>query len=143
MRTHAAERRRTVQRRSAEERNEMPKQLPPGPRAPRVLQSVGWWNRPLAFLERNRARFGHRFTVRLLGTPPFVMISDPGEIKDVFTAPPEVLHPGEGARILDPVVGRNSVSLLDERPHLEQRKLILPAIHCESMELPGGRASDG
>ena len=112
----------------------MPQQLPPGPRAPKVLQSVGWWKRPLAFLERNRARYGHRFTVRLLGTPPFVMISDPGEIKAVFTAPPDVLHPGDGARILEPVVGRNSVILLDEGPHLEQRKLMLPAFHGERME---------
>ena len=116
----------------------MPQQLPPGPRAPKVLQSVGWWKRPLAFLERNRARYGHRFTVRLLGTPPFVMISDPGEIKAVFTAPPDVLHPGDGARILEPVVGRNSVILLDEGPHLEQRKLMLPAFHGERMERLSG-----
>ena len=26
------------------------------------------------------------------------MLSDPDEVKEVFTAPPEVLHPGEGAR---------------------------------------------
>ena len=54
----------------------------------------------------HRARYGKRFTIRLLATPPFVMLSDPDEIKEVFTAPPDVLHPGEGARILEPVVGR-------------------------------------
>ena len=37
---------------------------------------------------------------------PFVMISDPDEVKEIFTAPPDVLHPGEGARILEPMVGR-------------------------------------
>ena len=62
------------------------------------------------------------------------MLSDPQEIKEVFTAPPEVLHPGEGARILEPIVGRHSVILLDERAHLEQRKLMLPAFHGEKME---------
>jgi cytochrome P450 len=45
-----------------------------------------------------------------------------------------VLHPGEGARILEPIVGRNSVILLDEDPHLEQRKLMLPAFHGEKMK---------
>ena len=45
-----------------------------------------------------------------------------------------MLHPGEGARILEPIVGRNSVILLDERAHLEQRKLMLPAFHGERME---------
>src|SRR3954470_21759787 len=132
MRTHAAERRRTVQAITGEE-NEMASQLPPGPAWPKVVQSIGWWNRPLAFLERARARYGRRFTVRLLGTPPFVMISDPAELKAVFTAPPDVLHPGEGARILEPIVGRFSVILLDEREHLEQRKLMLPAFHGERM----------
>ena len=53
----------------------------------------------------NRRRYGKRFTVRLLQTPPFVMLSDPDEVREVFTAPPDVLHPGEGARILEPVIG--------------------------------------
>jgi cytochrome P450 len=49
-------------------------------------------------------------------------------------APPDVLHPGEGAKVLEPLVGRNSVILLDEDPHMEQRKLMLPAFHGEKME---------
>jgi cytochrome P450 len=44
-----------------------------------------------------------------------------------------VLHPGEGARVLEPVVGKNSVILLDEAAHMEQRKLMLPAFHGEKM----------
>ena len=108
--------------------------LPPGPSAPSVIQTMAWWNRPLAYLERNRDRFGKRFTIRLLGIPPFVMLSDPAEIKEVFTAPADVLHPGEGASILEPVVGKNSVILLDESAHLSQRKLMLPAFHGEKME---------
>ena len=90
------------------------------------MQTLGWWTRPIAFLERGRGRYGKRFTVRLLRTPPFVMLSDPDEVRQVFTAPPDVLHPGEGARILEPVVGANSVILLDEARALEQRKLMLP-----------------
>jgi cytochrome P450 len=108
--------------------------LPPGPRFPKPLQSTAFWTRPLAFLERCRARYGSRFTLRLLGSPPFVILSDPDDIKAVFTAPPDVLHPGEGARVLAPVVGRNSVILLDEDAHMEQRKLMLPAFHGERIE---------
>ena len=101
---------------------------------PSVVQALGWWTRPVSFLERARARYGKRFTIRQPATPPFVMLSEPAELKQVFTAPPEVLHPGEGARILEPVVGRHSVILLDEDAHLEQRKLMLPAFHGERME---------
>ncbi len=107
--------------------------LPPGPRMPSALQTLGFWSRPTAFLERARQRYGPRFTIRLMGSPPFVLLCDPDEIKQLFQAPPEVLHPGEGARILEPVLGSNSVILLDEDPHLEQRKLMLPAFHGERM----------
>jgi cytochrome P450 len=107
--------------------------LPPGPRMPTALQTLGWWARPTAFMERCRERYGHRFTIRLLAQAPFVMISDPAELKQLFTAPADVLHPGEGARILEPIVGPNSILLLDEGAHLSQRKLVLPAFHGERM----------
>jgi cytochrome P450 len=107
--------------------------LPPGPRYPSLIQGIGMWTRPLASLERYRARYGKRFTVRFPAAPPFVILSDPAEIKQVFAAPPEVLHPGEGAKVLEPLVGRNSVILLDEAAHMEQRKLLLPAFHGEKM----------
>jgi cytochrome P450 len=92
------------------------------------------WKRPAASLERLRSRYGKRVTVQLPFQPPFVILSDPDDIKDLFMAAPDVLHPGEGARILEPIIGRNSVILLDEGPHLEQRKLMLPAFHGEKMK---------
>jgi hypothetical protein len=92
------------------------------------------WTRPLAFLERCRARYGKRFTVRLPFTPPFVMITEPEQVKEVYTAPADVLHPGEGAKVLQPIVGSNSVILLDEDAHMEQRKLMLPAFHGDRIE---------
>ena len=116
--------------------------LPPGPPYPALVQGVGLWKRPLASLERWRARYGKRFTVRFPLAPPFVILSDPDEIKQVFTAPPDVLHPGEGARVLQPIVGKNSVILLDEAAHMEQRKLMLPAFHGEKMARLAGLMSE-
>jgi cytochrome P450 len=112
--------------------------LPPGPRQPSAIQTIAWWARPVSFLERCRAEYGNRFTIRLLATPPFVMIADPAQVKEVFTADPSVLHPGEGARILEPLVGKNSVILLDQGEHLSQRKLMLPAFHGERMQRLAG-----
>jgi cytochrome P450 len=108
--------------------------LPSGPRQPATIQTIGWWSRLIPFLERARARYGKRFTVQLLAAPPFVVLSEPDQLKAMFAAPVDVLHPGEGARLLEPVVGPNSVILLDEDAHLEQRKLMLPAFHGERME---------
>jgi cytochrome P450 len=108
--------------------------LPPGPRLPSVVQTLGWWSRPTAFLERLRAHFGTRFTIRLVGQPPFVVLSDPEDVRALFTAAPDVLHPGEGARLLEPIVGARSVILLDGDPHMEQRRLMLPAFHGDRMQ---------
>jgi cytochrome P450 len=108
-------------------------QLPPGPRVPGAMQLLATWKRPAASLERLRQKYGSRITVQLPFQPPFVILSDPEEIKQLFTAAPEVLHPGEGARVLEPLIGSNSVILLDEGAHLEQRKLLLPAFHGEKM----------
>ena len=55
--------------------------LPPGPRQPSAMQTIAWWSRPVSFLERCRRAYGNRFTVRLLATPPFVMIADPDQVQ--------------------------------------------------------------
>jgi len=111
----------------------MGQKLPPGPRAPSLIQGMAFWTRPLSFLERSRARYGKRFTLRLFATPPFVTITEPDQIKEIYTAPPDVLQPGVGARVLTPLVGSHSVILLDGASHMEQRKLMLPAFHGERM----------
>ena len=105
---------------------------------PAALQTVGWWRRPIPFFEQCRARYGKTFTMRLLSTPPFAHVSDPAVVREVFQADPKVLHPGEGARILEPIVGKHSLILLDEDPHLEQRRLMLPAFHGEKMQALAG-----
>ncbi len=115
-------------------RRELRRSLPPGPKVPSALQMVATWKRPGPSLARLRNKFGKRITVQLPFQPPFVILSDPDDIKALFTAPPDVIHPGEGARILEPIVGPNSVILLDEAPHLEQRRLMLPAFHGEKMQ---------
>ena len=115
-------------------KRELRRMLPPGPTAPVPLQMMATWKRPGASLERLRRRYGKRITVQLPFQPPFVILSDPDEIKELLTAPPDAVHPGEGARILEPIVGSKSVILLDEAAHMEQRKLLLPAFHGEKMQ---------
>jgi cytochrome P450 len=112
--------------------------LPPGPPYPAALQAVGFWTRPFAFLRRCRARYGKRFTIRLPMSSPFAMLTDPADVKEVLTASPDVLLPGRGARVLEPILGANSVILLDGAAHMEQRKLMLPAFHGERMERLAG-----
>jgi cytochrome P450 len=101
------------------------------------MQMWEWVVRPIAFLERCHRRYGDMFTVRFpVGT--IVFISDPAVIKEIFTGDPDVLHAGEAnATPLEPLMGKNSVLLLDGPEHMRQRKLMLPSFHGERMQQYG------
>jgi cytochrome P450 len=119
-----------------------PTAIPPGPRYPRALQTIGWIARPGPFLERCRERYGDVFTLRIAHEGTWVMLADPEAIKQVFTGDPRLLHAGEANAILRPFVGDNSVLLLDEDPHMAQRKLMLPPFHGERMQRYGELMAD-
>lgn len=111
--------------------------LPPGPRMPVALQTAIWFRRAQWLLDACQARFGEMFTLRIAGEGEWVVTSSPEAVKQVFTGDPRLLHAGEANRILLPVVGPNSVLLLDDDAHLRQRKLLLPAFHGERMQRYG------
>ena len=106
--------------------------LPPGPRVPRAVQMPAWLARPLWFAEQCRARFGDMFTVRIEDRP-WVMLADPAAVREVFTAPPDLVHAGDANAILRPMLGPSSVLLLDGAEHLHQRRLMLPAFHGDRL----------
>ena len=116
--------------------------LPPGPRMPRALQTGIWSRRAQWMLEQSRARFGDIFTLRIAYEGDWVILADPEAIKQVFTGDPRVLHAGEGNRILRPILGENSVLVLDEKPHMSQRKLMLPPFHGERMQGYGEKMAE-
>jgi len=107
--------------------------LPPGPPYPRAVQTLGWVKRPMPFMERCRERYGDAFTLRIAHEGTWVLLSDPEAVKQVFTGDPRLLHAGEANVVLLPVLGSHSVLLLDEDPHMRQRKLMLPPLHGERL----------
>jgi cytochrome P450 len=79
-------------------------------------------------------RYGDMFTIRIAYEGTWVMLADPEAIKQVFTGDPKVFHAGEGNQILGTVLGQNSILVLDEKPHMSQRKLLLPPFHGARMQ---------
>jgi cytochrome P450 len=104
---------------------------------PRAAQTAIWSRRAQWMLEQSRARFGSMFTLRIAYEGTWVMVSDPEAIKQVFTGDPRVFHAGEGNQILKPILGENSMLVLDEKLHMSQRKLLLPPLHGERMQAYG------
>jgi cytochrome P450 family 135 len=112
-------------------------ELPPGPDWSLLGSTIRWWRRPLQVLEHCRQRYGDTFTYRIAHEGTWVFVSDPEAVKQVFTGDPRLLHAGEANIVLLPVLGDQSVLLLDEPAHMEQRKLMLPSFHGKRMQAYG------
>jgi cytochrome P450 len=108
--------------------------LPPGPRFPVPLQTAAWIMRPTQAMDACARRYGDTFTFSLQRIGKLVFISHPDDVKAVFTGSAERLHAGEANAILEPVLGSESILLLDEKRHIRQRKLMLPAFHGERLQ---------
>jgi cytochrome P450 family 135 len=108
--------------------------FPFGPHYPRIIQAWLWLKRPLWFLEHCSRAYGDVFTMRLPLGMNLVHIADPELVKAVFGGNSDVLRAGEAnAMVLEPLMGRHSVLVLDGPEHLRQRKLIQPAFHGDRM----------
>jgi len=100
--------------------------LPPGPRTPGAYNIVRFARRPLQTLRAWRARYGDvfRITFPVLGNG--VYVADPEAIGELFTGDQSDLLAGEANSFMEPVLGANSVLVLDGAKHLRQRRLLLP-----------------
>jgi cytochrome P450 len=108
--------------------------LPPSPPLPSPLQTAVWSRQARRMLYACQDRYGDMFTIRVAYEGTWVMLADPEAVKQVFIGDPKIFHAGEGNEILAPLLGRNSVLVLDEKRHMSQRKLLLPPFHGERMK---------
>lgn len=108
--------------------------LPPSPPLPKAIQTAIWSRQARRLLYACQDRYGDIFTIRVAYEGTWVMLADPAAVKQVFTGDPKVFHAGEGNEILAPLLGRNSLLVLDEKRHMSQRRLLLPPFHGERMQ---------
>ena len=105
---------------------------PPGSKAPSLLQALRYARDPLGFLVQLQRRYGDIFSLSFPFFGQLVYVADPALVKQLFTGSPEQFHAGEAnATVLEPALGPNSVLTLDDAPHMQQRKLLLPPFHGE------------
>ncbi len=115
-----------------------PATFPPGSRLPAIAQAVRYVRAPLGFLAELQRRHGDIFSVSFPYFGKVVYVADEALVKAVFTGSPAQFHAGEAnATVLEPALGPNSVLTLDDAPHMQQRKLLLPPFHGERIERYG------
>lgn len=115
-----------------------PAPFPPGSKLPAIAQAVRYVRAPLGFLTELQHHHGDIFSVSFPYFGKVVYVADPALVKAVFTGSPEQFHAGEAnATVLEPALGPNSVLTLDDAPHMQQRKLLLPPFHGERIQRYG------
>ncbi len=116
--------------------------LPPGPRWPRLLQTALWATRPGALSRHCRRRFGETFTLRVAGIGDVVVITRPETIGEIFKGDREVLLAGAANAVMEPVLGRHSLLLLDGERHLRHRRMLTGPFHGEAVRAYGARIAE-
>ncbi len=104
--------------------------LPPGPRWPSLLQSIGLLRFRHQFVPAMHRRYGDVFTVRVMPKgSALVLFTRPEHAKEIFAGDPEVFHAGKGNAVLGPIMGEHSLLLQDSADHRRARKLLMPAFN--------------
>ena len=95
-------------------------------------------------MDRCAARYGEIFTLRIRRGRPWVLLSNPAHVKQVFTADSALMGAGAGEAnpLLGPLLGSRSVMLLDEPQHMGDRKRLLPSFHGRRMRDYGALMTD-
>jgi cytochrome P450 len=99
-------------------------------------------------MDRCHARYGDRFTLRFVARAVagpsvardegrWVFLAHPDDVKQVFTADPELVRTGETNGFLRHLVGPSSILVLDEPEHMQRRRLLLPALHGDRVRRYG------
>lgn len=110
--------------------------LPDGPRTPkylRIFRLLKLIFRPLNYLENYAYRYGDIFKIGGDTSPPFVYVSNPYAIKEIFSADPDQFETGRGNRSLNFILGDRSLILMDGEPHQRKRRLLTPPFHGDRL----------
>ncbi|QLE58441.1 cytochrome P450 [Nostoc sp. TCL26-01] len=122
--------------------NQIVTKLPDGDKKASWLQTIRAILNPVDTLEETQQRYGDIYTAKFASFPTQVVISNPQAIQELFTADAQLFDSGAGNYVVQPLVGANSLILLDGDRHLQQRKLLMPPFHGERMRAYGHTIGD-
>ena len=109
---------------------------PPGPRLPAAVLLAEYWFAPGRFIERC-SRLGDRFTLHLPGVGKLLCLTNPEDLRRLFTAAPDVLEVASVInRILPATVffGEESILESEGERHVAERRRFAPPLHGEALK---------
>ncbi|MDJ0677840.1 MAG: cytochrome P450 [Calothrix sp. MO_167.B42] len=103
-----------------------------------LLQVLKWLWDPVGYIETTAKECGDIFTSPVVvNLGEVVFFSNPQGLQTIFTNPQQFPASGNLNKTLQPLLGSNSVILLDGEEHRTRRKLLLPPFHGEKLHACG------
>lgn len=105
---------------------------------PSWLQKADWIMNPVQFMEKHSAKYPDIFTADIVGFGDrIVFVNHPEGVKQIFLDQKKFAATSDVNLITEPVVGLQSILLLEGEPHRRMRKLMMPPFHGERMKVYG------
>ncbi|MEH2378952.1 MAG: cytochrome P450 [Nostoc sp.] len=111
-------------------------QLPNCITSPSWWQLIRWIGDPIGFQQKYSQKYGDIFSMRLSGLGSYVILSHPQAIQEIFSQDSK-FDVGRGNKLAEPLIGRNSLMLIDGARHRRERKLLMPPFHGERLQAYG------
>ncbi|NJM23951.1 MAG: cytochrome P450 [Richelia sp. SM1_7_0] len=102
--------------------------------SPHWWQLINWIANPIEFQEKCSQKYGDIFTITLRRLRPYVIIGNPQAIQEIFSHDALLFDTGRANALAEPVVGQNSLMLMDGERHRRERKLLMPSFHGERLQ---------
>ena len=88
---------------------------------------------PTKYMESSVQRYGSMFQIGGESASPLVYVGEPEVVKAIFALDGDQVVTGQGNGVLETMVGKHSILLLDGDPHRRQRQLLMPPFHGEQL----------
>ncbi|OUL34635.1 cytochrome P450 [Nostoc sp. T09] len=108
-------------------------QLPNSITSPSWWQLINWIADPIGFQHRYSQKYGDIFSMHLSGIGSYVIIGNPQAIQEIFNQDSK-FDIGRGNELAKPLLGQNSLMLMDGDRHRRERKLLMPPFHGERLQ---------
>ncbi|NMG08930.1 cytochrome P450 [Brasilonema sp. UFV-L1] len=108
-------------------------------KTPSFFQQIQWVAEPVEYMEKAVQQYPDIFTSGVLGSQrPVIFVQHPQAIAEIFTNDRKKFAAlSRENRILQPLLGDNSIVMLDSDRHKRQRQLLIPPFHGERMQAYG------
>ncbi|MDA0266402.1 MAG: cytochrome P450 [Cyanobacteria bacterium] len=108
---------------------------------PMFLQTGQWILDPVGYMQTQFEQYGDIFQAAVAWTSngPLVFVNEPKAVQYMLThdTGKEFTAPGDLNAILEPLIGRQNLILLNGQQHRQRRQLVMPPFHGERLKAYG------